>query len=32
MIPEGFTPEEFERVVTQSALAVTALIYVELYN
>jgi hypothetical protein len=32
MIPQGYTPEEFERVITQAALAVRALIYVELYN
>jgi hypothetical protein len=32
MIPEGFTPEEFARVVTQAALAVSALVYVEMFN
>lgn len=32
MIPAGFTPEEFKRIVTQATLAVSALVYVELYN
>jgi hypothetical protein len=32
MIPQGYTPEEFARVVTQATLAVSALMYVELYN
>jgi hypothetical protein len=32
MIPQGYTPEEFARVVTRATLAVRALIYVELYN
>jgi hypothetical protein len=32
MIPQGYTPEEFERILTQAALAVSALMYVEVYN
>ena len=32
MIPEGFTPEEFKRMVTQATLAVSALVYVEMFN
>ena len=30
MIPQGITPEEFMRIVTQATLAVEALVYVEI--
>gem|GEM_PF-4954731 len=32
MIPQGMTPEEFLRIVTQATLAVEAVIYSEIYN
>ncbi len=32
MKPQGMTQEEFERIVTQATLAVSACVYVEINN